>query len=251
MKLYSLLFLFSALTIAPAYAEDLDQLGQVQQAQFDALSLDMGAALSFKALTPAEPMGILGFDIAVDASATELQNPQAWQAATGDSMDTLVLARVRVAKGLPFGFDVGGFYATAPTTNIKTYGAALRYALVEGGVVTPAIGIRAAATRLSGVDNLSFDTRSLDISISKGFGPVTPYAGFGQVWVDSHYADQTGNPGSCGIIPSIACGGASADYNETKYFAGVRFTLAIFNMVLEADKTGDATTYSLKLGIGF
>lgn len=250
MKSISLLVLCSALAVFPAHAEDLDQVGQLQQAQFEALSHDMGAALSYKALLPAEPMGILGFDISLDASVTQLQNEQVWQAATGESMDALALARIRVAKGLPFGFDVGGFYATAPGSNIKTYGAELRYALVEGGVATPAIGIRAAATRLSGVDNLSFETRSLDISISKGFGPITPYAGVGQVWVDSEYDDQN-FPGACPIVPTIACGGALASFNESKYFAGVRLTLIPFHLVLEADKTGDATTYSLKLGVGF
>jgi len=48
--------------------------------------------------------------------------------------------------------------------------------------VAPAIGVRGSLTKLSGVDQLSLDTRGLDLSISKGFALLTPYAGIGRVW---------------------------------------------------------------------
>lgn len=245
-----LLALLSVSVSAPAWADDIDSVGNMNNAEFQAFSADLGAALSYKSLTPTEPLGILGFDVAVDGSSTQVEAGAAWQIATGDTVSNLPMTRIRVTKGLPFGFDVGGFYSTVPGSNIKTYGAELRYALVEGGVVTPAIGLRAATTRLNGVDDLDFSTRSLDISISKGFGPVTPYFGVGQVWVDNEYTGSQFQ-GSCPIVPTVSCGGATANFNDAKYFAGMRISLLVLNLVVEGDRTGDVTTYSLKLGFGF
>lgn len=61
------------------------------------------------------------------------------------------MARVSVSKGLPFGFDIGGFYSYATNSNVKAYGADLRYAILDGGTLTPALGLRAAFSNLEGV----------------------------------------------------------------------------------------------------
>lgn len=236
--------------VTAAQADDVDNVGELSGNEFRGLSEDLGAALSYKGLLPAKPMGTIGFDMALDVSNTRVRNELAWRTASGgEDVATLTLARVRVTKGLPFGFDVGGFYSTAAGSNISAYGAELRYALVEGGVAAPAIGLRGAVTRLNGVNDLSFDTRSVDISISKSFGPMTPYAGVGQVWVDSEY---TGPALVCiPEVQQVRCTGAAESFNDMKYFAGVRFSAVVLNLVLEADRTGDAATYAVKLGFGF
>ncbi|MGD8828473.1 MAG: hypothetical protein PVG21_07215, partial [Gammaproteobacteria bacterium] len=226
---------FIALSPAAFAADNIDNLGALAQAEFRGLSEDLGASLSYKALEPAEPAGLLGFDLGVDASATKVQNPDAWRLATsGSSVDYLPMARVRFTKGLPLGFDVGGFYTTVPGSNIKSWGAELRYALVEGGALTPAVGLRGGYTKLTGVNQLAFDTRSVDLSISKGFGPITPYAGVGRVWTDSN--------------PDASTGLSEETFNQNKYFGGLRLSLVAINFVVEADRTGQATTYSLKFG---
>src|SRR5205809_689848 len=81
--------------------------------------------------------------------------------------------------------------AAVPSTNIKLYGGELRYAIGPGGIAMPAIGVRGSYTKLTGVDQLDFDTKGVDLSISKGFTIFTPYAGVGKVWVAS---TPSGNP---------------------------------------------------------
>ena len=61
----------------------------------------------------------------------------------------------------------------------------LRYAILKAALRNPPIAVRGPYTKLSGISQLSLDTKSLDISISKGFAMFTPYAGIGQVWVNS------------------------------------------------------------------
>jgi hypothetical protein len=230
--------LVGLLAASPAWAQEIDQLQDLAQAQFRLLSEDLGAALSYHAQIPAEPLGITGFDIGVGVTATRMQNAAVLQDATSDDADTtLYVPTIRVHKGLPAGFDIGLTYASIPGSNIRYTGGELRYAILEGGTGSPAIAVRGSLTRLSGVDQLAFDTRGLDISISKGFGFLTPYAGIGRVWIES---DPRGTGGL-----------QKEEFELTKVFVGIGMNFAVLNLNVQADKTGDATSYSLKLGWRF
>ena len=181
--------LLSLLTLAPAsYADNLDikQLSGIAQSEFRQFSEDMGAALSYKGIIPAESLGITGFDVNVSVSATKLEYARiAGRVTNGSTVDYVLLPRVSAHKGLPFGFDVGLSLSAVPSSNIKLVGAEVRYALVQGGVAMPAVAARASYSKLIGVDPLKFETKGLDISTSKGFAMVTPYAGAGVNWVKS------------------------------------------------------------------
>ena len=100
----------------------------------------------------------------------------------------------------------------------------------------PAVSIRGAITKLKGVTQLALDTKSVDISISKGFAMLTPYAGVGRVWVDS--------------TPNVT-GLTEVKFKQSKVFAGANLNFGLFNMALEGDKTGEAKSYSVKLGFRF
>jgi len=235
---YRHVVLFSGLLAAsPAWAQEIDQLQNIVQGQFRLLSEDLGAALSYHAQIPAEPLGITGFDIGVGVTATRMENAAILESVTSDDADTtLYVPTIRLHKGLPAGFDIGLIYAPIPGSNIKYTGGELRYAILKGGVASPALAVRGSITKLSGVDQLAFDTRGLDISISKGFAFLTPYAGIGRVWIES-------DPRGTGL--------QKEEFSLTKVFVGVGVNFALINFNLEADRTGDASSYSLKLGWRF
>ncbi|MBI3479365.1 MAG: hypothetical protein HY016_03260 [Nitrosomonadales bacterium] len=221
----------------PVWAANITTLGTVQS-DFRLFSEDLGSALSYKAVTPPAPLGITGFDLGLEVSSTEMINSSLWNTMTGGggSVNSLVVPKLHVFKGLPLGIDVGAFYSAVPTTNIKLYGGELRYAIIEGGMAMPAVGIRGAMTKLSGVDQLAFGTKSLDISISKGFAMLTPYAGVGSVWVTS--------------TPLVGPLTEEA-FRQNKIFAGANLNMGFTNFALEYDKTGSAASYSAKLGFRF
>lgn len=204
------------------------------QSDFKTFSEDLGSALSYKPVTPPAPLGITGFDIGLEVTSTKMRN---LGQATSSSMSNLVVPKLHIYKGLPLNFDIGAFYSSVPTTNIKFYGGELRYAILEGGVALPAVGIRGAVTKLSGVSLLSLSTKSLDVSISKGFAMFTPYAGLGTVWVDS--------------TPDSSTGLAKESFRQNKIFVGGNLNLGLMNLALEYDKTGSAPSYSAKLGFRF
>lgn len=230
------LLLLSLLHSMPAAAADLDNLQALDQAEFGSLAEDLTAVGGYKSVEPTEPYGLIGYDISAGASAVRLSYKNVWQQA-GANVSTLSFARVSVTKGLPLGFDVGGHIASVPETGMQVYGAQLRYALHEGGVLTPAVGLRASVTRLSGVDKLDLATRALDLSMSKAFGPFTPYAGIGRVWSD-------------------ATPDASLDLDEenvalTRTYGGVRFSAVVLQLTFEAEQIGETMGYSAGLGFMF
>lgn len=237
-----LLPLFCILGVAaqPAVAaNDLNNLQALAQSEFRALSEDLGSALSYKPLTPAEPLGVTGFDMGIEVTSTRMsKSEQVWKTATGgSSVSNLYVPKLHIAKGLPLNIDVAAFYSAIPTTNIKLVGAELRYAVLPGGVATPAVAIRGSYTKLSGVTQLAFDTKGLDVSVSKGFAMFTPYAGIGQVWVSS--------------AATINSGHVSESFTQGKVFAGLNVNLGVTNIALEGDKTGGTASYGVKLGFRF
>lgn len=210
-------------------------LATLAQPSFRALSEDFGAALSYKPITPAAPLGITGFDIGVEVSATNIsKSAAAWKTATGsDAPGTLPIPKLHIAKGLPFNIDVAAFYTTVPTTNITAFGGELRYAILEGGLAMPAVAVRGAMTKLNGIDQLTLNTKSLDVSISKGFAMFSPYAGAGMVWVDS----------------STSVAGLQAEsFTQPKWFVGANLNLGLTNLAAEVDQTGGVQTVSAKVG---
>jgi hypothetical protein len=233
-----LMFGLIASLAAPAWAQTIDQIQNLAQQEFRLLSEDLGGALSYRPQIPTAPLGITGFDIGIGVTAAKLKNEAIFERATSDDVpSTLPIPTIRAHKGLPFGFDIGLMYAQIPGSNIKYYGGELKYAFVPGNVAIPAIGVRGNFTKVSGIDQLDFDTRGVDLSISKGFAVATPYAGIGRVWVQS---DPKGNGGL-----------AKEEFELNKFFIGLGLKLGLFNLNLEGDKTGDVTGYSAKVGLRF
>jgi hypothetical protein len=238
MRTLVISLLSALLAASPAAAQEIDRLQTIGQAQFRLLSEDLGAALSYHAQIPAEPLGITGFDFGVGITATKMENAAILQQVTSDNSDaTIYVPTVRLHKGLPAGFDIGLTYASIPGSNITYTGGELRYAILQGGVASPAIAVRGSLTKLGGVDQLSLDTRGVDISISKGFAFLTPYAGIGRVWVES---DPRGTGGL-----------RTEKFSLTKVFVGLGMNFAVLNLNLQADRTGDASSFSAKLGWRF
>lgn len=227
------------ITLTPASwaGSNIDNISGLNQGLFKDLTADLGAALSYKAIRPAEPMGSLGFDIGFEVSSTSLESSALETATSGDATSNhLLVPKLHVSKGLPLGFDIGAFYTSVPSSNIGLIGGELSYALFEGGTVTPAVSIRGTYSRLTGVDDLDLTTKGLELSISKGFAFFTPYAGIGQIWIDG----QT----STGLF-------TDESLTKNKYFLGINFNLGLMNIAAETEQTGDNTSTSAKIGVRF
>lgn len=220
-----------------ALAEDINNVGSLAQSQFRLFSEDVGAALSYHGQIPAEPLGITGFDIGIAVTSADLARFGSYASAfDAGAENTLYLPTLRVHKGLPFGIDIGLMYAKVPSSNIKYTGGELKWAIIDGNTVLPAVAVRGSLTKLSGVDQLSLDTQGFDVSVSKGLAMFTPYAGLGRV-------RTTSTPNVGGLVEE--------KFSQTKVFAGVGLNMALVNLNFEYDKTGEVKSYSAKFGLRF
>ncbi|MGA0734958.1 MAG: hypothetical protein ACO3PC_05710 [Steroidobacteraceae bacterium] len=222
-----------------ALADDIDAIDRLSPSQFESFADDLVAALSYKSSSSAEPLGVLGFDLGVGVSLVRLENAESWGVATGSTSEYLPIPKVSLTKGLPFDVDVGAFVAAVPGSNIFVYGAQLQYALMAGNPVLPAVALRGGMTRLSGVEQLSLETRSVELVVSKGLFAFTPYAGVGRVW-----GDVTPNSIAAATLQNLSP-------TQDRFFAGLQFGLVIGSLSFEVDKTGDALGASTKLGLRF
>lgn len=219
------------------FAADIDSIQNLAQDEFKSFSKNLSSALSYKAIAPAEPLGLTGFDVGIEVTSTDITNSTIFdKAMSGNSFDSFILPKIHAHKGLPFGIDIGASYTKVPGSNISVTGAELRYAVIEGGVAMPAVAVRGTYSALSGVDQLDFKTKGLEASISKGFLMFTPYAGVGQIWADSK--------AKVGTL-------SKESFQQSKMFVGVNVNFGLMNIAVEGDKTGDATSYSAKVGLRF
>ena len=222
----------------PAVGKDLTIQG-LSQDDFHKITQDLGAALSYKPLTPAEPLGLFGFDLGVAGTDTKIKNTDSFKNAGLGDISDIAVPSLRANVGLPFSFDVGAMVGTVPGTNVRLYGGEVRWAFIKGSTTMPAVALRGSYTQLAGVDQLDFNTKGADLSISKGFAMFTPYGGIGKVWV-------TSTPKN---IPTATP--TKESLSQNKYFVGLNMNFVLVNIALEADKTGDDTSYGLKLGFRF
>lgn len=241
MKKVLLILLALAITLAgtEAMAWDINFSTTPVQNDFKAFSKELGSALAYRNLAPAEPLGLTGFDVAVQASFISIKdNSGYWKAATDNAPSYIGYPTLRARKGLPLGIDIGAMYSYVIDSNIKLYGVELSKAILEGGIASPALGVRGTWTKLAGVNDLDIQTAGIDATISKGILFLTPYAGGGAVWIDSK---------PTGHISSLQ----RESVWQPRGFVGLKISpLPLIGVTAEVEYA-TRPIYSLKAGISF
>jgi len=245
------LALGAALSAATAHAADAGSGLQAAQAVFRLVSEDLASAAAYKPLVPSASTGIVGFDVGAAVLVNQIRNRDAFAlalapqgtppaAAAAGSPAAIVQYALRVNKGLPMDLDIGAsvakFAGAGAGAGIQVAGADVRWAALLERTYLPAISLRAAFSSLSGVDQLALRTVSYDVAMSKRLGLLTPYAGIGQVQVQS--------------VPNG--GGLQAEnFNLLRIFGGAGLSVNRLSFLMEVDKTGEAANVGLKLGLQF
>ena len=221
-----------------AFASDFDIVNP-DQAAFKKVSEDLVHAYSYKALAPAEATGVTGFGIGAFGSYMSV-NKNAWETLTGEDVSGIGMAGVVAHKGLPFGVDVGAYYGYVPGAKADVFGAEVRYAILEGGALTPALAVRGSYTNLSGVDDVGLNNYGLDVTASKGFAFLTPYAGVGYVWGKV----KTKGNGVAALLDD-------EKVKDARFFAGLRISMLLFEITPEYERIGSDDVFNLRAGFSF
>lgn len=193
-------------------------------------------------VSPARATGLLRFDIGVAATLVNVdQNADYWKRSVPN--DILVsggyvgIPRLVVSKGYGGG-TISGSYAKISDTGVKTYGGAIDVPIIRGTVVTPEISLRGAYSKLTGVDVYKLKTYGVEAFISKGFGPIMPFASVGRMRTDAK--------GSLDSVNFTLQDKGSIN----RFSAGVRLSLLVPKIVIEATQA-EQRSYSAKVSVGW
>jgi len=206
------------------------------QGRFNSFAQELGIAVAYNPVAPAETLGVLGFDLGISASFVDIDSGL-WNSAVadGDAPSVLVIPRIQARKGLPFGIDVGVSYTRIPQSDIQIIGGEVRKALLKGATLIPAVSVLIHYSALTGVSQLDLTTYGADLAISKGIAFLTPYAGVGQIWIDAQ--------------PNVA-GLADTTENATRGYVGLKIAPFPFvNLVAQADFS-QVKSYTLRINVG-
>jgi hypothetical protein len=188
----------------------------------------------------AAPLGLVGFEVYADATVDQDFGDEPYvETVLGDDLlgDFLAVGRVGARKGLPGGIDLGVAYGRAFDTDIKLLSADLQYAILKGGLVSPALSVRLTGTRTLDAEEYELDQYGAELLLSKGFTVVTPYIGGGVVYSEGRFESS---------------GGEAFEEEETRgiLYGGVVLNLLLPKIVVEVEKA-EVVTGAVKVGIGF
>lgn len=235
------IIILSLSCIGFANAKDIELSADLTQTEFSDFISEFGTSVLFNPMAPAEPLGMLGFDVSLETVITDISDDKAYWTKVLDDHDPysyLVVPRLHVQKGLAFNLDVGAMYVAVPDSNITLWGLEAKYAVLEDGIVTPALSFRASYSKLQGVDDVALNTQSLDVLVSKEFLMLTGYAG-------ASLLRMSGSENSSAVNLD--------DVSETGYrgLVGMQFSPFPLLIINGEVSLGEVPQYGLKIGLRF
>ena len=233
--------LLLSLCAAPAFAAKYDFTipATFTEGKFNDMVKDAGTVIAYRGIAPAEPQGLTGFDIGVEASFFKIDSTLWDEVVEGDAPSYLPVPKVHVRKGLPFGIDLGASYAMVPSSNIKVVAGEIQYAILDGSVALPALALRGHYSTLLGVDDLDLRTYGADAVVSKGFLMFTPYVGAGVLRTDGEYTGDV-----------VLLQGLDESVTTPRVFGGVQTAMALLRLTLDAEYA-EMPVYTAKVSLGW
>ena len=230
----------------PAFAQDDPDIvfdPDITQAEFEQFSRLAAQAIYHTPVEPARAGNLLRFDIGIAATAVPI-DPQAsyWLRSVGDDFsvsDHIVVPRLVVSKGISVA-TLSGSYAKVQGSDIQVIGGALDIPIINGGLVSPTLALRGSYSQLQGVGALDLKTYGVELFLSKGFGPITPYAAAGRM-----RSDATGRLNAPVSEPLPL----RDEFDQNRFTVGVRLSMLLPKIVIEATQ-GEARSYAAKVSFG-
>ncbi len=236
---WSVVLLLLALCLLPAAsAQAWEVRADAPEGDFRDFHRHFSAAAYHYPRHGASPLGLVGFNVYVDAAVDREfdDEPFAETVIDGDlNGDLLAVARVGARKGLPGGIDLGVSYARALGGDVDLISADLQWAMIEGGPATPALGLRLTGTRTVNAGAYELDQYGAEVLLSKGFAILTPYVGGGVVH-------------SKGTLSSAA---RTFEDTHTRgiFYGGLTLNLLLPKITVEVEKA-EVVQWSARISIG-
>jgi hypothetical protein len=258
-------------------AADADLFATQSKQRFATLSSQLALALSGPVLQTAATTGYSGFALDFEVGYADVKadpvgastpmtalgfTNNVWPTSSGQSQpSSLIIPAVHVRKALPYSFEVGGRLLWVNGSSYYAAQGEAKWAINEGFEYVPDIAVRAAFTRLLGVQDWNLSSTDLDFLISMrlaagGVVSFTPYfaARYTLVNASSGAMDFAPCRGPSTPSSTTTCS-VGADGTTTSAFPlfsagfyrstlGLRFTTYALSLAVEGTYFGGATASS-------
>lgn len=221
-----------------SFSDDIVFNSSMTNDEFKMFAKEFGSVISFNPITPAEKLGVLGFDIGGEFIVSDINSNDNYWMALGNQDSQLYTSRIHIQKGLPKGFDVGAMMFKVQDTNASGFGVSLKYTLVDENLVLPSLSFRGTYTKLTGVDDLSMDTMSIGALLSKDFLILTPYASIEAIRISAKEKSELVDLDN--VTETVI-----------RKAIGLKFTFLPFLSLNGEISKGEIDQYSLKLAFRF
>ena len=236
MRVFSVVFgtLALAATLAPAAASaqsaNIDLRPGLTSEEFTALTADLGPILRFRQLGDSTTLGKGNAAVAVQlANAPVSDGTRSW---------SLSFPKVVARVGVNDRVDVGAWGGINADSNYGLVGCDTTIALMTEGPSRPvSVSIRPSITSLVGPSDLWAANVSVDLSVSRAFGPLSPYAGL-----------ATTSTGAIERRDDLDLDPVSA--GDSLAYAGVGYRWRSVSVAAEVEK-GDRVSYGFRIGTRF
>src|SRR5688500_2561874 len=236
---------FLTLTIAvPLQAQSDFLFDHITEEDFAKFSNIVAQGIYATPVEPASARGLLGFDIGIAVTAVPVDTTAGyWTNAVRDDFTVsnyLAVPKIVASKGLSVA-TVSASYAKVQDSDVSVIGGAIDVPIIRGGIAVPSLTVRGAYSQLQGVENFEATTYGVEVFVSKGFGPVTPYAAAGRMRTDTSATRFDHEPTLRNQLIH------ESDFN--RFTAGVRISLMIPKIIVEATQA-EERSYAAKISFG-
>ncbi len=219
------------------------------QEELDELTLVAAGALFASPVDAPSESGLFELEIGLAATAVDVDEEASfWIKSVSDDIlvgGRLLVPRLVVSKGIGLG-SVAVTYGRVGDTDAAMLGGSIDLPLIRGGIARPVIALRGVYSQLQGVDEADFRTYGALVMIGKGIGPITPYAGYGQMRADGEaripLSTEPTGPEDMLLLES--------EIEEDILMVGAKLELALLKFVVEGVQS-EEWRYSARVGIGF
>lgn len=247
--------------------------GSAENANFRVFANQLGAAISSADFSPPETLGHSGFNFALGYSVAKIGDlqTQVWPTAGTPPSQALLMPTVILRKGLPFSFELGGRFAYLSYSRMAAATIEVKWALNEGFLYLPDVGVRGHGTRLVGSRDFGLTTAGVDIGIGKQFAvggmfTLTPYVGWDRLFVscvsnvidfsdsskttvEQSQSDPSLNNATFDMV-------TMGQNQSNRFYAGLRFITSVLELgaeisVAQINSNKQVLVASGKLGLDF
>lgn len=213
--------------------------------EFKEFAAEVGSVLRFRQLGDTAPLGRGQVDLSMQYAASRIDDGKgAWNntmshpAADHYLGDAIAFPRLVARIGVSNRVDLGAWGGFDPGANYGMAGVDTKVAIVRQGPSRPvSVSIRPSVTALFGPAEVWAANASIDVSVGRAFGPLSPYAG---VATSASLAVERSD--DVDLDPAVADGSLA--------YAGLSYRWRTVVLSAEVEK-GRLVSYAFRVGTRF